>query len=236
MIGGRLGSVSIAQAQIAVCAPEASRHVRSAVARDMRDVECAIGDGLVNDYHRRRHDDTGRAPLDAWREADQAAHFRAPTDCLRFRLSFLPEAICALTSGGIGLRGETFWSLALAQMLRDGRMRVAVKIRSTRSFAHFRAERRRAIREGEECRRVERRRVRRMRRYDDRRVDGGRAGLSPHMPVVLSLHVNALKRLRASIRRTRLAAIALTPPRANARRAPARADGKSRTSRRADRA
>ncbi len=127
MIGGRLGSVSIAQAQIAVCAPEEPRHVRSALARDMRDVECAIGDGLINDYHRRRHDDTGRAPLDVWREADQAAHFRAPTDCLRFRLSFLPETICALTSNGIVLRGETFWSPALAQMLRDGHMRVAVR-------------------------------------------------------------------------------------------------------------
>lgn len=127
MVGGRLGEVSIAKAQVAVYAPETPRHLRGAVARDMRDLERAVGDGLVNDYHRRRHQDTGRAPIESWRSGDDAENFRAPKDCLRFRLSFLPETSCAVTESGVSLRGETYWSRTLAQMLQDGESRATVR-------------------------------------------------------------------------------------------------------------
>lgn len=127
MFGGRFGKVAIAKANGVSWTPRAPRHVRRALARDIRELEFAVADGLVNDYHHRPHKDTRRTPLDGWREAEAAAPLRAPQDCMGFRLSLLPEALCALGSSGVSVLGETFWSPGLAQLHREGRERVAVK-------------------------------------------------------------------------------------------------------------
>ncbi|MBM3654554.1 MAG: transposase, partial [Alphaproteobacteria bacterium] len=81
---GRYGEVAIAKANGVSWTPKAPRHLRRAPARDIRELEFAVGDGLVNDYHQRPHEDTGRSPLDGWREAEAAAPLRAPQDCMRF--------------------------------------------------------------------------------------------------------------------------------------------------------
>ncbi|CCJ05651.1 Mu transposase C-terminal domain-containing protein [Methylocystis sp. SC2] len=127
MFGGRFGKVAVAKANGVSWTPRAPRHLRRALARDIRELEFAVGDGLVNDYHHRAHKDTGRTPLDGWREAVAAAPLRAPQDCMRFRLSLLPDAVCALSSSGVSVLGETFWSPGLARLHREGRERVAVK-------------------------------------------------------------------------------------------------------------
>jgi putative transposase len=127
MFGGRFGKVAVAKANGVSWTPRAPRHLRRALARDIREVEFAVGDGLVNDYHHRAHKDTGRTPLDGWREAEAAAPLRAPHDCMRFRLSLLPDAFCDLSSSGVSVLGETFWSPGLARLHREGRERVAVK-------------------------------------------------------------------------------------------------------------
>ncbi|MBM3578968.1 MAG: hypothetical protein FJX40_15290 [Alphaproteobacteria bacterium] len=141
--GGRFGKVAIAKANGVSWTPRAPHHPRRALAQDIRELEFAIGDGLVNDYHHRTHKDTGRTPLDGWREAEAAAPLRAPQDCMRFRLSLLPEALCDLGSDGVSVLGETFWSPTLARLHREGRDRVAVKFDPrdlSRIFVHAAAE------------------------------------------------------------------------------------------------
>lgn len=125
--GGRFGKVAIAKAHGLSWTPGAPRHLRRAHARDIREVELAVGDGLINDYHHRPHRDTGCTPLDGWRKAEAAAPLRAPRDCMRFRLSLLPDALCALSSSGVTMFGETFWSPRLAELHKEGRDRVTVK-------------------------------------------------------------------------------------------------------------
>lgn len=127
MVGGRLGALPIAQDVGGAYAEEAPRHARGVAAQGLRDLERVIGEGIVNDYHRRRHDDIDDAPLDAWRAHAEQTSFRAPQDCLRFRLSFFPEQSCELREDGIHLLGETFWSPSLAQPLEEGQSRIAVK-------------------------------------------------------------------------------------------------------------
>ncbi|MGD9659228.1 MAG: Mu transposase C-terminal domain-containing protein [Methylocystis sp.] len=127
MSGGRFGNVAIAKAHGVSWTPRAPRHLRRALAQDIREVELAVGDGLINDYHRRPHKDTGLTPLDSWRKAEASAPLRAPKDCARFRLSLLPDALCVLSSSGVSMLGETFWSPRLAQLRREGRDRVTVK-------------------------------------------------------------------------------------------------------------
>jgi putative transposase len=127
MLGGRFGEVAVAKADGVSWTPKAPRHLRRALARDIRELELAVGDGLVNDFHQRRQRDTGLTPLEVWREAEAAAPLRAPRDCIRFRLSLLPDAFCALGSNGVSIMGETFWSPTLAQLHREGRDRVSVK-------------------------------------------------------------------------------------------------------------
>ncbi|MFO1126598.1 MAG: Mu transposase C-terminal domain-containing protein [Methylocystis sp.] len=125
--GGRFGKVAIAKANGVSWTPRAPRHLRRAPPQEIRELEFAIGDGLVNDYHHRTHKDTGRTPLDGWREAEAAAPLRAPQDCMRFRVSLLPDALCDLSSDGVRMLGENFWSPRLAQLHREGCDRVAVK-------------------------------------------------------------------------------------------------------------
>lgn len=127
MFGGRFGDATIARAHGVSWTPRTPRHLRCAVARDIREVEHNVADGLINDYHQRPHKDTGRTPLDGWRMTEAAAPLRAPQDCMRFRLSFLPDALCALTSSGVCVLGEIFWSPTLGELHREGRARVAVK-------------------------------------------------------------------------------------------------------------
>lgn len=127
MFGGQFGKIAVAKANGVSWTPRAPRHLRPAPARDIRELELAVAEGLINDYHHRPYGDTGRTPLDGWREAEAAAPLRAPRDCMRFRLSLLPDAFCALSSSGVSVLGETFWSPELAQLHRNGRDRVAVK-------------------------------------------------------------------------------------------------------------
>lgn len=127
MFGGRFGKITIAKAHGVSWTPRAPRHLRNVIARDIREVEYIVGDGVINDYHQRPHKDTGRTPLDGWRKVEAAAPLRAPKDCMRFRLSFLADALCALSSSGVSVLGETFWSPTLAELHREGRARVAIK-------------------------------------------------------------------------------------------------------------
>ena len=53
--------------------------------------------------------------------------FRTPADCLRFRLSFLPEEVCASDDGGVHLLGRRFWSRSLSRHIEAGATRFTVK-------------------------------------------------------------------------------------------------------------
>lgn len=129
MLAPRLGAISISQDaadgffEDAPCSGPARRDAP----QSLRDLERRIGDAIVNGYHRKRHHDLRAAPLDAWRESREPARFRAPEDCLRFRLSFFPEELLPIGEDGVELMGEKFWSPTLAQFRADGQHDVPVR-------------------------------------------------------------------------------------------------------------
>jgi putative transposase len=100
---------------------------RAAPRFSLREMERWIGAQIAGDYHLRRHAALRRAPLAEWLSRRDDAALRTPADCVRFRLSFLPEEPCALDADGVRLQGRTYWSRALADDVSAGRPIVAVK-------------------------------------------------------------------------------------------------------------
>lgn len=126
LIGPRLGEVRLLTDAEPIRAGEDGVE-RSTPRLSLRDLERLLAVEIANVYHRRRHEALRRAPLSAWRMLAEGTEFRAPTDCVAFRLSFLPEEDCALDGGGLRLLGQLFWSRALADDVEAGRRRLPVK-------------------------------------------------------------------------------------------------------------
>jgi putative transposase len=128
MIGRRLGGAKLlTDAARADRADQDGCGGAGAARLPLRDIERWLGAQITGHYHRKTHPALRRSPLAAWRAYEAEPSFRAPADCVKFRLSFLPEEECALGDDGLRLMGRTFRSRALADDLGAGRNRVTVK-------------------------------------------------------------------------------------------------------------
>ncbi len=129
MIGARLGAVSLSSDGYVdeFTRREDGRRPGSAPTRTLRELERHIAAEIAGDYHLERHDALRRAPIDAWKEHEPDTPFRAPRDCMRFRLSFLPEQQCGLGAEGVHILGQTFWSRSLGSDFEAGVENVRVK-------------------------------------------------------------------------------------------------------------
>jgi putative transposase len=127
LLGTRFGDVPILHGCAGEEFVEQKRRADLSGAQTLDELERRIGVEIVRDYHNRRHHDLCEAPLDAWNERGSQTRFRAPKDCLKFRLSFFPEQLCELRADGIHLRGQIFWSPALASDIEAGLEKIAVK-------------------------------------------------------------------------------------------------------------
>jgi putative transposase len=139
LIGRRLGDIALSRDQACVhfdgCETRPSPNLRQST---ISELERELALEIACDYHHRRHKGLRSAPMDAWRHHQPAA-FRAPADCLRFRLAFLPEEECMLHEDGIRLLGHRFWSRALANHFESGSARLIIKYDPrdlTQVFAH----------------------------------------------------------------------------------------------------
>lgn len=126
LIGPRLGEVRLLTDAEPIRAGDDSVE-RSTPRLSLRALEHWIAVEIAGAYHRRRHEALRRAPLSAWRMLAAQAEFRAPADCVAFRLSFLPEEDGALDGEGLRLFGRLFRSRALADDVEAGRRRLPVK-------------------------------------------------------------------------------------------------------------
>lgn len=128
MIGTRLGDVPLLTDAALTDRSEREGCGRSHVARlSMQELESWIGAEITGKYHRKRHAALRRAPMAAWRALASDAEFRAPVDCVTFRLSFLPEEECDLHAEGVRLLGQTFWSRALADDFDADKKKLTVR-------------------------------------------------------------------------------------------------------------
>ncbi|MBI1868872.1 MAG: DDE-type integrase/transposase/recombinase [Methylocystis sp.] len=127
MIGTRLGALPLLTDARADSAGRDACGPTHAAPLTLRELETRIGSAIVGDYHERQHKGLGRTPIAAWRDHASDALFRAPVDCVKFRLSFLPEEECALHADGVHLRGQKFLSRALADDIDDGKQKIIVK-------------------------------------------------------------------------------------------------------------
>lgn len=125
MIGTRLGHVPLLTDMASTNRDGCGRS--QAARLTMAELECWIGAEITGNYHRRRHSALRRAPMSAWRALASEEDFRAPEDCVSFRLSFLPEEECDLHEDGVRLLGQTFWSRALADDFDADRKKLTVR-------------------------------------------------------------------------------------------------------------
>lgn len=127
LIGTRLGAVPLLTDTVSADRRERDgRHAR-AVRLTLRELERWIGAEITGAYHHKRHSALRRSPIAAWRAHESEAVFRAPADCVTFRLSFLPEEECALHSDGVRLLGQTFWSRALSDDIDSDRKELTIR-------------------------------------------------------------------------------------------------------------
>lgn len=128
LIGTRLGNAPLITDAGSTDRSEREGCGRSHVARlTLGELECWLGAEITGRYHRKRHPALRRSPITAWRTLADDASFRAPVDCVSFRLSFLPEEECDLHADGVSLLGHTFWSRALADDFDAERKKLLVK-------------------------------------------------------------------------------------------------------------
>ncbi|MBY6242083.1 Mu transposase C-terminal domain-containing protein [Methylosinus sp. Sm6] len=125
LIGDRLGELRLLTDAEPIRLRE--NDIRAPLRLSLDALERRIGAAIASDYLRRRHADLRRAPLSTWRALSEGAQFRAPADCVAFRLDFLPQEDCALGDDGVSLLGRLFWSRALADDVEAGRRRLPVK-------------------------------------------------------------------------------------------------------------
>jgi putative transposase len=126
-IGSRLGDVTLSTDQAANRFEERDTRVRPNLRHQtLRELERDLASEIASDYHCRRHQGLRSAPIDAWRNR-QSTTFRTPADCLKFRLSFLPEEECTIHDDGVHLLGRVFWSRAVAKQVEAGATRLTVK-------------------------------------------------------------------------------------------------------------
>jgi putative transposase len=128
MIGARLGAVSLSSdGRVDEFTRRDGRRPRSTPMQTLRELERRIAAEIAGDYHLEHHDALRRAPIDAWKEHEPGTLFRAPRDCMRFRLSLLPEEQCDLRAEGVHVLGQTFWSRSLGSDFEAGVENVCVK-------------------------------------------------------------------------------------------------------------
>jgi putative transposase len=82
---------------------------------------------IVQRYHFQWHQALKRAPIEVWREYENEVPLRAPANCLKFRLSFMPEEDCELEGDGLWLLGRKYSSPGLGRHFREGLDRAVVK-------------------------------------------------------------------------------------------------------------
>ena len=136
LIGSRLGDIALSADLSPNRYEERNARIHPNMGHQtLRELERNLASEIASNYHCRRHEGLRSAPIDAWRNR-QPNMFRAPADCLRFRLSFLPEEECTPHDGGIHLQGRRFWSRSLANHIDAGATRFTVKY-DPRDLSHI---------------------------------------------------------------------------------------------------